>query len=46
MAYGREKGFKVGGSKNRGPGFSLKSDMKLDKTKAAGKAKGAARKKV
>lgn len=23
------KGFKLGGSKSRGPGFSLKSDMKL-----------------
>jgi hypothetical protein len=30
MAYGRGKsGFKLGGSKSRGPGLRLHSDMKL-----------------
>lgn len=42
MAYGKSKGSSIGGK--GGGGFSLKSDMKIDKGK--GKAKSMAKKKV
>lgn len=46
MAYGREKGFKLGGSKSRGPGLKLNSDMKAEHAKGHKKAPKAARKRV
>jgi len=42
--YGRSTGYKLGGSKSRGPGLNLKSDLKLAHAKS--KAKHQARKKV
>ena len=42
--YGATSGPKLGGSKSRGPGLSLKSDMKVEKGK--GKARKQARRKV
>jgi hypothetical protein len=46
MSYGREKGFKLGGSKSRGPGLKLRSDMQPSNVKGVKKAPKAARKKV